>query len=180
VRGVRTCAGAKVVSAFYFMIAQLKLRTHFTTTTPPSDIRSLSLLPTPLFYYLSFFLLFLDNQWLLAATPTYVPETASFAFYSTRVQYDTCASIRTHTITPSPPFPYRTYTHIIDAHYIHQLFLSRYNVTNPYLTVATNFFLKWDCRRRRRRSLMASRITEHTVVANIVIRPGPDTELFIT
>lgn len=83
------------------------------------------------FIVFSFSLLFLDNRWPLAATPTYVPVTDSFASYSTRVQYATCASIRTYTITPSPPFPYRTYTHIIDAHYIHQLFLSRYNVANP-------------------------------------------------
>lgn len=115
---------------FYFMIAQLKLRTHPTTTIiPRSDICSLPLLPTPLFYYL-LSLLFLDNWWPLATTLTYVPVTDSFAFYSTRVQYATCASLRTHTITPSLPFPYRTHTHIIDAHYIHQLFLSRYSVTN--------------------------------------------------
>jgi hypothetical protein len=145
VRGERTCAGAKVVShLFYFMIAQLKLR-----TPPPYHPRTFVLFPCYQLRFLSYFLFSSFLGQLVAfwrATPTYVPVTDSFAFYSTRVQYATCASIRTHTITPSPPFPYRTYTHIIDAHYIHQLFLSRYDVTNPSPKSdgCNNFFHKWD------------------------------------
>lgn len=95
-------------TAMIVMIAQLKLRTH-SSTIPHSDISSLPLLPIPLFYHL-FFSSFLGQlaslwfHWFLAPTPTYVPVTDSFIFYSTRVQYATCASTCVHTITPSLPY----------------------------------------------------------------------------
>jgi len=106
--GERTCAGAKVVShlLFYDRTTQIThtLHHHHTIIIPRSDICSLSPLPAPLFYYL--FSLFFSwtiggQSTVLAATPTYVPVTDSFAF--TVLEY---SMLHAHpcALTPSPPF----------------------------------------------------------------------------
>lgn len=84
---------------FYFMIAQLKLRTHHQHTTLG---HSFSTPAAKSAFLLSFFLSSFLGQ--LVVSQWFWRPPHSFAFYSTRVQYATCASICTHTITPSPPF----------------------------------------------------------------------------
>lgn len=94
----------------YFMIAHHITHTlHHRHHTTLGHSLSFPLACCQLRFFIIFFSLFFSwtfggQSMLLAATPTYVPVTDSFAFYSTRVQYAPYASTCTHTITPSPPF----------------------------------------------------------------------------
>ena len=124
---VRRRKGGLASFFFYVMIAQLKSRTH--STTLGHSFSSFAARCQFRFFYYLFFPFFSWTFDRSAVTPTYVPVTDSFAFYSTRVQYAPCACAY-HNSIPALSRIYRTYTHIIDAHYIHQPFLSRYNVTN--------------------------------------------------